>query len=174
MGTVYLTPISFSENQILIKLASPIKKQFRYDLRIVDAEIVLDDFFNADRRQYSANEILEKLKGEYPDNKSIIVGVTELDIYIPVLTFIFGQAYLNGRAAIVSTYRLRNEYYGMIPNSDIFLQRLEKLVVHELGHSFGLIHCNNPNCVMISSTYVEEIDQKSANLCDYCSRLIYS
>ena len=131
MGTVYLTPISFSENQILIQLASPIKKQFRYDLRIVDTDILVDDCFNAERRQYSANEILEKLKGAYPDNKSIIVGVTELDIYIPVLTFIFGQAYLNGRAAIVSTYRLRNEYYGMIPNSDIFLQRLEKLVVHE-------------------------------------------
>ena len=172
MDTVLLTPISFIDDQLLKGLAIQIKQQFGYDLKIVDTHIELDDCFNAARIQYSANDLLEKLVGVCPNNNSKIIGVTELDLYIPVLTFIFGQAYLNGRAAIVSTHRLRNEYYGMEPNPDIFWERLEKLVIHELGHSFGLIHCSNLNCVMISSTYVEDIDQKSVRMCDDCSRII--
>jgi archaemetzincin len=172
MATVLLTPIAFVDDQALIQLAKPIKQQFQYDLRIVDIHLELDDCYNAERTQYSANDVLEKLIGAHPDNDSKIVGVTDLDLYIPVLTFIFGQAYLNGRAAIVSAHRLRNEYYGLDPNTDLFWKRLEKLIIHELGHSFGLIHCSNLDCVMISSTYVEEIDQKSINLCDDCFRKI--
>ncbi len=172
MGTVLLTPIAFIDDQALVQLAKPIKQQYKCDLRIIDTHFELDDCYNAERTQYSANTILKKLIDAYPDNDSKIVGVTELDLYIPVLTFIFGQAYLNGRAVIVSTHRLRNEYYGLESNNDLYWQRLKKLIIHELGHSFGLIHCSNLACVMISSTYVEEIDQKSINLCDNCYRTI--
>ena len=91
-----------------------------------------------------------------------------MDLYIPILTYIFGQAFLNGRTGIASLYRFSNEYYGMSQDDKFILERFKKEVIHELGHTFGLIHCHNPTCVMRSSTYVEDIDQKSVNLCLRC------
>jgi archaemetzincin len=91
-----------------------------------------------------------------------------MDLYIPVLTFVFGEAQLDGMAAIVSTHRLQNQFYGLPHDDDLMLRRLEKEVIHELGHTFGLFHCRQFECVMRSSTYVEEIDLKRADLCDAC------
>jgi archaemetzincin len=91
-----------------------------------------------------------------------------VDLFIPILTYIFGQAFLNGRTGIASFYRLANERYGMKSDDNFIPDRFMKEVIHELGHTFGLIHCHVPTCVMRSSTYVEDIDQKSANLCTKC------
>jgi len=84
------------------------------------------------------------------------------------LTFIFGQAFLGGRTGIASLYRLSSERYGMIRENELLLNRFIKEVIHELGHTFGLIHCHYPTCVMRSSTYVEDIDQKEYHLCHNC------
>jgi archaemetzincin len=102
----------------------------------------------------------------------MIIGLFSVDLFIPILTFIFGQAYLNGRTGIVSVYRLSNERYGMSANEEILKERLMKEIIHELGHMFGLVHCSNPLCVMRSSTYVEDIDQKNHRLCDKCEELL--
>ena len=102
-----------------------------------------------------------------PDSMKTI-GLFNVDLFIPILTFIYGQAVLGGNTGIASLYRLNNERYGMPPNNDILLERLKKEVIHELGHTFGLIHCNTPECVMRSSTYVEDIDLKEGHLCRAC------
>ena len=75
---------------------------------------------------------------------------------------------LDGPAAIVSTYRLQNEFYGGPPDKDLLLERLIKETTHELGHSFGLYHCQQQRCVMNFSTYVEDIDDKSPLFCEQC------
>ena len=108
MDKVLLTPISFYEEQLLKKLAKPIKQQFQCTTKITNAKITIDDCFNAERQQYSANCMLQRLVEIDSSNDSIIVGITELDLYVPVLTFIFGQAYLNGNAAIVSSGAITN------------------------------------------------------------------
>ena len=95
-------------------------------------------------------------------------GLFNVDLFIPILTYIFGQAYLNGRAGIVSIFRLGNERYGIKPDEAILLERFKKEIIHELGHTFGLIHCFDPICVMRSGTYVEDIDLKSRHLCIRC------
>ena len=79
---------------------------------------------------------------------------------------------LNQQTAIASVYRLRNELYGLKQDEDLLLDRTIREVIHELGHTFGLIHCNNSACVMRSSTYVEDIDQKSHRMCIKCKALI--
>ncbi|MBK9390421.1 MAG: hypothetical protein IPN68_09600 [Bacteroidetes bacterium] len=93
-------------------------------------------------------------------------------MFIPILTFIFGQAYLKGRAGIASYYRLSNERYGMSGGSKEVVERFQKEVIHELGHTFGLVHCHVPTCVMRSSTYVEDIDQKGISVCSQCRTLL--
>jgi archaemetzincin len=94
--------------------------------------------------------------------------ITDFDLYVPVLTFVFGEAQLNGKAAIVSAHRLYPEFYGLPPNEDLFLARLIKEMNHELGHTYGLRHCLNFECVMHSSSNVDEIDIKGEALCKKC------
>jgi archaemetzincin len=99
-----------------------------------------------------------------------VLGVAEVDLFIPILTFVFGEAQLEGPGAIVSTHRLNNKFYGLPENQTLLVQRIVKESIHELGHTFGLLHCSSPGCVLNSSTYVEDIDQKSDALCPQCQQ----
>ena len=103
-----------------------------------------------------------------PGGRGRIVGLTELDLYIPVLTFVFGQAQLGGPGAVVSTMRLHPEFYGLPPDEGLLADRAVKEVVHELGHGFGLVHCPDYACVMASSAYVEGVDLKQEIYCRDC------
>jgi len=91
-----------------------------------------------------------------------------VDLFIPVLTFVFGEAQLNGRAAIVSFHRLDSQVYGLPPNPNLLLARLFKESIHEMGHTFNLLHCHVNQCVMGSSSTVDGVDLKSARFCNSC------
>jgi archaemetzincin len=105
-----------------------------------------------------------------PDDALRVLGVTERDLFIPVLTFVFGHAQLGGRAAVVSLARLRQEFYGLEPNRQMLLDRARKEALHEAGHTFGLVHCPDRNCAMALSTRVQQIDEKRAAFCRVCTR----
>jgi archaemetzincin len=136
------------------------------------ARLDLARAFDSVRNQSNSTALLVQiLQGrESPSNKKI--AVVEVDLFVPVLTFVFGEAQLNGTAAIVSTHRLSNQFYGLARNQKLMLERLEKELVHELGHTFGLYHCHQFECVMRSSTYVEEIDMKRLHPCEACARAL--
>jgi len=126
------------------------------------------NFYYPGRRQYDANKLLKvfsDLKNPCALKK---IGLFKVDLFIPILTFIFGQAILNGDTGVISKFRLRNELYGLKRDDNLLAERLAKVFIHELGHMFGLIHCQNPGCVMNSSTYVEHIDQKDQEFCSKC------
>ena len=97
-----------------------------------------------------------------------ILGVTAVDLFIPILTYVFGEAQLDGIGALVSMHRLNNRLYGLPDNDQLLRERLNKEAIHELGHTFGLLHCSTPGCVLSASTYVEDIDQKSDQVCHEC------
>jgi Peptidase family M54 len=101
-------------------------------------------------------------------NASRLLGVTALDLYIPTLTFVFGEAQLAGPCAVVSTYRLRQEFYGLAPDPHLLGERLLKEAVHELGHTLNLRHCDDYRCAMAPSHAVEWIDLKTARFCPAC------
>ncbi|MCL7960640.1 MAG: archaemetzincin family Zn-dependent metalloprotease [marine benthic group bacterium] len=134
----------------------------------VDLEMDLPRYYSADRGQYNATLILAGLLRHHSDPDSKIVGITRVDLFIPVLTFVFGQAQLDGPGALVSTHRLRSEYYGLPRDRERLVERTIKEVVHEVGHSFGLVHCPDYNCVMHAATYVEDVDLKSSRFCPSC------
>ena len=123
------------------------------------------------RYQYNAAAILERLlqMDGLPDR---VLAVTGLDLFVPVLTFVFGEAQLPGRCALMSIHRLRNEFYGLPPNPAALRERLLKEAVHELGHTYGLVHCEDWQCVMSSSYGVERVDVKSAEFCSACLRRV--
>jgi archaemetzincin len=134
--------------------------------------INLNTVFNPVRNQYNSTSLLAQLIKNSHDNAGKIIGVCNVDLFIPILTYVFGEAQLEGIAAIVSTYRLRNEFYGGKPDKQLLMERLLKETTHELGHTYGLYHCHTPGCVMTSSTYVEDIDEKSVMFCKECNAVI--
>ncbi len=128
--------------------------------------------FDKSRGQYNSTSLLRMLLEESPDSADYILGVAGVDLFIPVLTYVFGEAQLDGRAAVVSTHRLRPDVYGLPDDDELLFNRLLTESIHELGHCFGLIHCLVAECVMHASTYVEEVDLKSTAFCPLCQAAV--
>lgn len=165
---VYLAFINWHRPAFWENLARDLKKSIPNDFAYLDIKLDLQLYYSEERHQFHSTLILSKILNFLPDDGVKIVGITDVDIYIPILTFLFGEAQLDGIGALISTYRLRNEFYGLRKDNRLLYQRTLKEVLHELGHTFGLIHCKNYQCVMHSSSYVENIDLKSAQFCAAC------
>lgn len=135
-------------------------------------ELDLQEAYDPSRNQTNSTALLAQVLKSAPDGPTKRIAVVDVDLFIPVLTFVFGEAQLDGTAAVVSTHRLDNRFYGMPGDAALTVRRLEKEIVHELGHTFGLYHCHQFECVMRSSTYVEEIDMKRVLPCPACSSSI--
>lgn len=146
--------------------------EYRIPVKTRDGFLDLSEFYDPVRRQYNGTTLLKKIDTDFSNDSSKIIGLFNVDLFIPILTYIFGQAFLNGKAGIVSVYRFSNERYGMKPDKKLLAERLRKEVIHELGHMFGLVHCTDPECVMRSGSYVEDIDQKNHKLCTKCRAMI--
>ena len=152
---------------VLEFLAASLARTFRTPCRIRPESIDLAFSLDANRRQYYSTAILQRMERAV-DPDARVLGVTACDLYVPVLTFVFGEAQLDGNCAIVSTARLHEEFYGMPPRPDLLRERLLKEATHELGHTFGLRHCVDWRCVMASSHAVERLDVKTADFCKSC------
>lgn len=123
---------------------------------------------HAERSQYSSTELLRRLKGVRAPAAWRLLGVTQHDLYIPTLTFVFGEAQLDGPCAVVSLFRLRQEFYGLPPDPRLLRERLLKEAIHELGHTLNLRHCDDYSCVMAPSHSVEWVDLKGSGFCPAC------
>jgi archaemetzincin len=129
----------------------------------------IDFAHDAARGQYASIPVLKMLARLCPDGAGKLLAVTTRDLFIPVLTFVFGQAQLGGRVGVVSLARLKQEFYGLPANRDVFLQRAAKEALHETGHLFGLVHCADHACAMSLSTGVRQIDMKQPSFCRPCT-----
>jgi archaemetzincin len=140
-----------------------------YSLPVREIGLPAIDFtLDAARSQYGSIPTLEMLSRVAPADALKLLAVTSLDLFIPVLTFVFGQAQLNGRVGVVSLARLRQEFYGLPPDRGVFLDRAIKEGLHETGHLFGLVHCADRGCAMSLSTGVRQIDIKEPAYCGPC------
>lgn len=125
--------------------------------------------YDPGRDQYDSTRLLRELKASC---QGLVVGAAAVDLFIPVLTFVFGEAELGGRAAVFSIHRLREEFYGLPPDHDRLLERAVRELLHEAGHMAGLAHCQDAACVMSPSHSVELVDAKNAEYCPACARLM--
>ena len=150
------------------RIEKEIERVFHFPVLLIECNLDISQFYNPARRQYDANGIMKIVSNSYLPGSFKIMGIFRVDLYIPILTYIFGQAELKGSTGVASLYRLRNELYGLEPDSGQLTERFSKVTIHELGHMFGLIHCNSPVCIMRSSTYVEDLDQKEIRFCHSC------
>lgn len=162
-----IVPIRLENKKLLDDIISGTGRDMKSEFYIKNFSIEISKFFSKERRQYYSTEILSEVINMNTENENLIV-ITEVDLYVPVLTFVFGEAQLNGSHSIVSICRLHNEFYGMKRDYNILLRRTKKEVLHELGHNLGLIHCLDWDCVMHSSNRIEEVDIKGDFFCSDC------
>jgi archaemetzincin len=144
---------------------------FRVPCRIRAQTVDLEFALDSRRGQYYSTAILQHIE-RISDPHARVLGVATSDLYVPVLTFVFGEAQLDGNCAVVSTARLREDFYGLPHRQDLLLERLTKEGVHELGHTFGLRHCPDWRCVMTSSHAVERLDVKQIDFCARCRKAV--
>jgi archaemetzincin len=130
--------------------------------------------FEARRNQYYSTKILKEMLGNLPQDTLKLLGVTDKDLCIPILTYVFGEAQVGGTAAVVSLARLRQEHYGLTPDRPLLLERLRKESLHELGHTFGLYHCPSRDCVMHLSNTVVDVDTRGRDFCRGCHTVAVS
>jgi archaemetzincin len=173
VSVVLLVPICLpSQPALLDHVSAQIGRAFAATVTLHIHRFDPELAFDSSRGQYNSTELLAQLLDETAGSDANVLGIAGVDLFIPILTYVFGEAQLAGRAAVVSTYRLDPVRYGLATNQRVLFDRLAKEAIHELGHNRGLVHCHQTTCVMRSSTYVEDIDLKSAQFCSACNQLV--
>ncbi|MEN2975231.1 MAG: archaemetzincin family Zn-dependent metalloprotease [Candidatus Caldarchaeales archaeon] len=146
-------------------LARVLGEIYNLDIVIERGEILNYKCFNSRRKQYDAWKLIEIYSGERREDEYLLLIVGE-DIYASGFNYIFGLAWQ--KVAVISTYRLRQEFYGQDPDHKLFIERSLKEAVHEVGHLHNLTHCSNRRCVMAFSNWIGDTDYKSWELCEKC------
>jgi archaemetzincin len=156
---------------VLAELAVQLAPIFRMACQVRPERLEVSFARDRFRNQHYSTAILQAMQ-PLVEPGARLLAVTSVDLYVPVLTFVFGEAQLSGGCAVVSLHRLREEFYGLPAREELMRERLVKEAVHELGHTFGLRHCDDWRCVMTSSHGVERLDVKGAEFCFLCGRVV--
>jgi len=168
MNLVHLLPVGKVERSLLEDLRAAIPQCLHVACEILPAELDPVPSYHIERQQYHSSEILQRMQAFLRPEDWRLLGVAQVDLYIPILKYVFGEAQVGGPCALVSSHRLRQEFYGLDRDDALLSQRLLKESVHELGHTLDLRHCQDYRCAMASSHAVEWIDLREATLCDSC------
>jgi len=171
--SIVIVPFGGEIADYLVDIAESIGEQFGLPVRIEEDRGIPEFALDAVRQQYNSNAILKSLISSCPADGLKILGVTAVDLFSPIFSYVFGEAQFKGRGAVVSSYRLRGDGSSMEQKGcPPLVSRLEKECLHELGHTFGLRHCSDPDCLMHYSVGVECADRKFSFLCPACRDLM--
>ncbi len=166
---IYLVPVGRIESWILEAIQEHLVKKFNCKIRVSEGMEIPPDAYNKRRNQYLSTNILKKIQSFFTAaEKEKALAISNEDLYVNGLNFVFGEAELRGQYAVISLARLRQSFYGLPEDRALFLERAIKEAVHELGHVYGLRHCPNPECVMHFSNSLADTDRKSSSFCGNC------
>lgn len=168
MKKLQILPVGPHDAPLLDWLRQSLQEKFQVKGEILSPAFEPSFALHSERQQYHSSEILAAMQSCVDRDTWKLLAVTSLDLYIPILTFVFGEAQVGGTAAVVSYHRLRQEFYGLPEDLDVLADRLLIEAVHELGHTLRLTHCDDYRCAMAPSHAVEWIDLKDSGYCDAC------
>jgi archaemetzincin len=172
VAEIVIFPVGNVDASIVDFLAFSLHENLRIPCSVSDTIISLEGIYDIVRKQYYSTKLLERLLDHRAGSHTKLMGIADVDLFIPPLSFVFGEAQFNNPASLISIYRLRQQFYGLPDDPELLLVRSEKEAIHELGHCYGLIHCRDYRCVMYLSYSVEDIDMKTAFFCQKCSDLL--
>lgn len=174
MNTLLLLPVGKVEESILRDLSAAIPRNLDVACEILPYVFDPGPSYHAERQQYHSSEILQGMQALVRPGDWRFLAIADVDLYIPILKYVFGEAQIAGPCAVVSAYRLRQEFYGLVRDDALLRQRLLKESIHELGHTLELSHCEDYRCVMASSHAVEWIDLRETIFCEPCRAQVES
>jgi archaemetzincin len=163
-----LVPIGHVPAKALDWIEDATADWFPLPTRRLPALSIPDNAYDAKRGQYQSVEFMKMLAQNAPRDATRVLGVTSVDLAIPMLSFLFGQAQFDGPVAVISLCRLQQEFYGLPPQESLLRERTVKEALHELGHTFGLVHCSDSSCAMSLATHIELVDAKAERFCQRC------
>ena len=169
--SIAIVPIGSFDLDLIESIIGEIERIFGYPCEIAPLLNDLSFALDHNRKQYHSTPILEKLAGKLPPASLKILALCHVDLFIPILTHVYGEAQLGGHACIISTYRL-NEGNPHLNLREPYLGRIVKEAIHELGHTFTLRHCKEPTCLMHYCRDESDVDRKTEELCRYCNILL--
>jgi len=172
MKVLELLPIGNFDDGLLLDLAPALAEVLRVPCEIIPGRMDPTFAFHRERQQYHSSEILHAMQDIVTPHTWRILGVASVDLYIPILTFVFGEAQMGGPCSVVSFHRLRQEFYGLPEDPELLRHRLRKEALHEVGHTLDLTHCEDYQCAMSPSHAVEWIDLKDDALCGSCQERV--
>jgi archaemetzincin len=168
VSVLYIVPVGPVPERVLQWIENAASEWFPLPVRRLPQLSIPPSAYDERRKQYQSVEIMKMLAQNAPRDASRFLGVTEVDLMIPMLSFLFGQAQLDGPIAVVSLCRLRQTFYGLPEDDSLLQERVVKEALHELGHTFGLAHCPDRMCAMSLATHVELVDAKAEQFCERC------
>ena len=171
MQKIIISPINNIDVCNYQLLGQKIHRTFGFQTEIKSLLQDVNFAYNLTRDQYHSTAILEKLASTSPSQAIKVAAITNKDLFIPILTHVYGEAQIAGKACIVSTFRLQ-EGLSIATIEKEFENRIVKEVLHELGHTFNLRHCNDKSCSMHYCRSIRDVDRKSDQLCRYCKILL--
>jgi len=168
VSVIYVAPHEEVETEIVGAIVKHVEDALGCDVTTLAPAPTPTFAFDPTRRQYSSSAILAWWGERRPAPRGRLLAVTGVDLFIPMLTFLFGHAQLDGALSVISLARLRPEAYGPFHDAALLLARARKEALHELGHTLGLTHCPRQTCVMSLATTIHQVDQKSTEYCPEC------
>lgn len=168
MNLVHLLPVGTIDASLLENLRTSLSRSIQIQCEIHPARLDPAPSYHAERQQFHSSELLQRMHRLVQPNDWRLLAIADVDLYIPILKYVFGEAQIGGPCAIVSTFRLRQEFYGLDADDALLRERLLKESVHELGHTLDLRHCEDYRCAMASSHAVEWIDLREKSWCEEC------
>ena len=172
MSLIYLLPVGSTEGEVLTMLEQRLHQMLGWEIRRGAALPTPAGAYNAARKQYEALHVMRAVAELIPADATRVLGIMKEDLSIPMLTFVYGQAQLRGRVALMSIARLQQEFYGLPANKELTITRIVKEALHELGHTFGLVHCPTTSCVMTIANDIQQVDKKNCDFCGGCAVLL--
>lgn len=134
-------------------------------------DTVFETSFDRHRNQWYSPKLLDWFFKKFTPNKDTkIPFILDVDAYSNGLNFVLGEAFHKGGLGAIYLPRIKQEFYGLKPNGRLFYDRMVKESIHELGHVFGFVHCQNPRCVMHFSNTLSDTDIKDRSFCNTCRR----
>lgn len=168
---ILIVPFGEIRTDLLDTLNNTLREIFNTRVEVYQESLKIpEQGFSEERGQYDVRYFLKTLKPLSKKGEKVL-GIADIDLYVPGLNFVFGSASeIGGDVCVISITRLRQEFYGLKPNDSLFFNRVKKEAVHELGHLYGLIHCPDPKCVMHFSNSLLDTDKKSYHFCKECKK----